>query len=287
MKMKSNTPYVYIVKNLTTGLKYIGCQYGKKADPNNLWKKYFTSSKLVKKLIEVYGKEDFQYRIIKIFDNDFSTLEYERKLLTIAIYKDDYLNLHKNFVHSSEEKYLLHKTKMKKIHTFYGKLQAILKIGFHGISEEDRLKNCSRGGLAAGKINKENGTGIFDPEVRKRQHKTLKEKQISAFYDPILRKEIASTGGKNGLFSKNYSERNGISDEERKKAQSERGKLGGPKNKGFRWYNDGIKDYKYSPREQEKIQFDEFIKNNQQFKPSRKPIKGYNKNNEHEDQKNN
>ena len=167
------------------------------------------------------------------------------------------------------------------------RLNRVQKIGFHGISEEDRLKNCSRGGLAAGKINKENGTGIFDPEVRKRQHKTLKEKQISAFYDPILRKEIASTGGKNGLFSKNYSERNGISDEERKKAQSERGKLGGPKNKGFRWYNDGIKDYKYSPREQEKIQFDEFIKNNQQFKPSRKPIKGYNKNNEHEDQKNN
>jgi len=263
-------PYVYIVRNNTTGLKYIGCQYGKRANSDNFWRTYFTSSKLIHKLIEVYGKDDFDCRIIKKFDSDFETLAFERKLLDVAVYRDDYLNLHKNFVASSEEEFEMNKKKMEKIHTFYGKLQALLKIGFHGCSEEKRKEFCSLGGKKAAQINKEEGTAIFSSEVRERQHKTLREKQISAYYDPLLRKSISSKGGKNGMFSESYCQRNGISEAERKRLQSERGKLGGPKNKGFRWYNDGVKDYKYMPEQQKELSFEEFLKNNKQYKNGRK-----------------
>lgn len=54
-------PYVYIIKNKTTGLKYVGVKYAKNADPEKFWVTYFTSSKHVKKLINMFGKEDFVF----------------------------------------------------------------------------------------------------------------------------------------------------------------------------------------------------------------------------------
>ena len=42
--------------------------------------------------------------------------------------------------------------------------------------------------------------------------------------------------------------------------QSENGKRGGPKNKGFLWYTDGVNVYKYTKREQEIQPFEKFTK---------------------------
>ena len=44
-------PYFYRLYFKPTGQYYVGVQYGKNAHPDNLWNKYFTSSKVVKKLI--------------------------------------------------------------------------------------------------------------------------------------------------------------------------------------------------------------------------------------------
>jgi hypothetical protein len=46
-------PYTYIVKNKTTGLFYYGVKISKlDANPKLFWQRYFTSSRLVKQLIE-------------------------------------------------------------------------------------------------------------------------------------------------------------------------------------------------------------------------------------------
>jgi len=265
----TKVPYVYYIKNMTTQLKYIGVRYSKNCHPDDFWVTYFTSSKSVSTLIELYGKEDFEVRVIKRFDDEFDALVYERHLLTLATPRMDYLNLHTNFASPTKEDYYLHKEKMVKVHTFYAKLQSVLKYGFHSVSNEKRLEWCSLGGINAAKVNRKNKNGIFDPKVRDKQHKILREKQISAFYDPTTRKEISSSGGKVGYFSKAYYEKNGMTEEDRISAQSERGKIGGLKNRGFRWYNDNINDFKYTPKEQLTISFDEFLKINTDFKSGR------------------
>lgn len=126
--------------------------------------------------------------------------------------------------------------------------------------------SCSEGGKIGGKITYENNLGIFrDYEERKKwcslggkaAQKTLKEKEISAFYDPKLRKEISSKGGKKGSFTQS-------------KWQSEFGKRGGIKNKGFKWYTDGTKSYKYTSKMQEEKSFDQFLEENKQYKKGRK-----------------
>jgi hypothetical protein len=68
------TPYVYKIKSKHTGKCYIGCQYKKTANPNNFWKKYFTSNKYVKENVQ-----EFQIVYVKPRED---AREYERKLLS-------------------------------------------------------------------------------------------------------------------------------------------------------------------------------------------------------------
>jgi hypothetical protein len=264
--LTKNIPYVYIIKNKSTGLKYIGAKYSKNSNPNNFWVNYFTSSKLIHKLIEFYGVNDFEFKIIKTFNSVFDTLQYERKLISLSLLKDDYLNLHSNFVVESEEEYEFNQIKMKKVRSFYGNLSYLMKLGFHGFTDEIRYKVCSDGGKMAAIVNKLNKKGLFNKENITNIHKKLKEKQLSAYYDPSLRFDICSKGGKNGFFSDNYRVKNNLTEDEMRGRQSDRGKKGGVKNKGFKWYNDGVNVYKYMPEQIKELPFDEFLKQNNQFK---------------------
>lgn len=139
----------------------------------------------------------------------------------------------------------------------------------HNFTEAHRISS-SEGGRIGGQITKERKTGIFRSDDERREwaslggkasQKTLKEKQVSAFYDPNLRFDISSKGGKKGAFTQS-------------KWQSEFGKRGGVKNKGFRWYNDGIKDYKYTPKMQEEVSFEEFLEQKPHFMKGRIKNKG-------------
>lgn len=74
-------PYYYKLKFKPTGQYYVGIQYGKHADPSNLWNKYFTSSKAIKKMISVYGLDAFEVKVTKVFVTKHEAMEYERKVL--------------------------------------------------------------------------------------------------------------------------------------------------------------------------------------------------------------
>lgn len=75
------TPYTYRITHLPSGKHYYGSRYAKNCHPSDLWVKYFTSSKTVKKLIEQDGKEAFFVEIRKVFDDKKSRVEWERKVL--------------------------------------------------------------------------------------------------------------------------------------------------------------------------------------------------------------
>ena len=92
---------------------------------------------------------------------------------------------------------------------------------------------------------------------------------MSAFYDPELRLEICSSGGNNGMLSHKYREKNNITVETFIKQQSDRGKKGGVKNKGGRWYNDSINEFKYTNKQQIEKSFDDFLSANKNYKKGR------------------
>jgi hypothetical protein len=57
--------------------------------------------------------------------------------------------------------------------------------------------------------------------------------------------------------------------EARKISSSEGDKLG-PKNKGFRWYSDGVNNFKYTPKQQLDLSFEDFLHQHKEYKQGRK-----------------
>lgn len=76
------TPFTYLLRCKTTNKVYYGVRYSKNCHPNQLWSSYFTSSKNVKKLIEQYGVENFEYEIRKTFNCPKKALKWEQTVLT-------------------------------------------------------------------------------------------------------------------------------------------------------------------------------------------------------------
>jgi len=61
-------PYVYLVSNIITNQFYYGFRYRnislKLSPENDLWNRYFTSSKRIKELVTLYGKESFSAEVV-------------------------------------------------------------------------------------------------------------------------------------------------------------------------------------------------------------------------------
>lgn len=98
-------PYTYLIKHIPTSVYYYGCRYSKDCDPNDLWKTYFTSSKEVKKLIEVYGKESFDIQIRKVFADVNACRNWESRVLKRinVIEKTNFVNKTNNISFSVED----------------------------------------------------------------------------------------------------------------------------------------------------------------------------------------
>lgn len=74
-------PYTYKLIFKPTGQYYYGVRYAKGCNPNDLWDKYFTSSKHVHKLIKEYGLSSFNIKITKTFNNKVDAINYEHAVL--------------------------------------------------------------------------------------------------------------------------------------------------------------------------------------------------------------
>lgn len=224
-------PYVYLLKNKSTQLKYVGVRYAKGCHPKDFWNDYFTSSKSVHKLIEQFGKNDFQFKILHQYPNDpEKAILKEAEYFKIIKEKNNYINL----CYSSG---ILDKRICSKAGKIGGSIVKNKQIGIFRCYEE-RKEWASLGGKIGSQKQIKNNIGIHD--------KNNPERFI-----------WSSLGGKT---SGNFSNSN---------FQSEMGKRGGIKNKGFIWYNDGTKSYKYTSKQQKKLSFDEFLKNNLEFKKGR------------------
>jgi hypothetical protein len=70
------TPYTYLIGWSQKNIWYYGVRYGKNCSPDDLWVKYFTSSKRVKKFIEKYGNPDV-IQIRKTFKDKTAALKWE------------------------------------------------------------------------------------------------------------------------------------------------------------------------------------------------------------------
>ena len=73
--------YVYKITFLPTDQYYIGYRGSKNATPSDLLATYFTSSKVVARLIKEHGVDKFAKEILAEFDTGIEAYEYEQQLL--------------------------------------------------------------------------------------------------------------------------------------------------------------------------------------------------------------
>lgn len=91
------TPYTYIIECKPINKKYYGVRYAKDSKPEDLWTTYFTSSKIVRNLIETYGKESFEIQIDKEFETVEEAIDYEHQFIITNNLSSDpnWLNVHR------------------------------------------------------------------------------------------------------------------------------------------------------------------------------------------------
>jgi hypothetical protein len=124
-----SVPYTYIIGWSDHNKWYYGCQYSSKSHPQNLWTKYFTSSKSVFNFRKEYGEPDIVL-VCETFDDPLDAKKWEDDVL-LSIPKDQYSYwLNKRFgsfkgvVDSPERREKLRLTKLGTIPWNKGKTNA-------------------------------------------------------------------------------------------------------------------------------------------------------------------
>lgn len=86
-------PYTYLIGWSNLNTYYYGVRYAKGCNPNDLWVKYFTSSKHVKRFAEMHGDPDI-VQIRKTFVDAESAVSWEEGVLKRmnVLTRDDFLN---------------------------------------------------------------------------------------------------------------------------------------------------------------------------------------------------
>ena len=109
-------PYVYLIKNKTTGLKYFGVRWvniHKDRSPiNDLGKEYFSSNPKLKKAFKKNPK-NFEFKPIYTFDTKEEAIEYEIKFNKKIIKDKKWLNTSAfpQIIHTEQTKKKISKTK--------------------------------------------------------------------------------------------------------------------------------------------------------------------------------
>lgn len=102
---RTHIPYTYCITHKPSGKRYYGARYANGCHPDDLWVKYFTSSKTIKGLIKLDGKEAFSIEVRRIFKTAEACVEWESKVLRRldVTYNTNWLNLMVNKSVSQEE----------------------------------------------------------------------------------------------------------------------------------------------------------------------------------------
>lgn len=150
--------YTYYLFHKPTGLKYYGVRFKKDCKTEDLWEKYFSSSKEVHKLIEEYGINSFDYEIRKKFDSIEKARDWEHKVLKRlkVLKRKDWINKSeaksastKGFKYSEESKKKMSAWQQGENNPMYGKTHSeeskrkISEAGKNRIWSEEAKKKIS------------------------------------------------------------------------------------------------------------------------------------------------
>lgn len=213
-------PYFYKIQEKSTGLYYVGCQYGKNSHPNNFWKTYFTSCKYV------LSKDKDSFRIIYIKER-VDAKSYEQRYLS-RVYRrlgrEKFCSLFIN--RNLSPGILLEGTALENLKN------SLKKAWESPARRELHLEHCKRM-KETGVYDKRIGVDPFSEEIKQQISKRMKSN------NPMNGDECKKRH-KNSVNTKEEIER-------RRKVAT-----GNTYTKGTKWYNNGVvsRMFKETPSEE-------------------------------------
>lgn len=255
-------PYTYIVRHKETGYFYYGCKFANDGytHPELFWNKehkhgYFTSSKLIHKMIDEYGIDAFEFEVRKVFDCPKSTFIYEQKVIKRIIGWEKCLNAGVGGSYDCNKPRRIKINGISCYDTSSIKMHSTkLKVG------EDGLNVYQRAGLKQKNIKKSKEhiekirntmLSVGDDGLTLAQRNSIKNKGDNNPSKKTENKIKISNGVKEYMASLDFEEKERQrikhleamqSDEVRKKI-SDWNKLNNPV-RDTNWYNDGKKSYR-------------------------------------------
>jgi hypothetical protein len=76
------TPFAYVITQVSSNIRYYGIKFAQGCQPTDLGTTYFSSSRIVKKLIKEEGIQNFRFEIRKIFKTRDEAIRWEKRFLT-------------------------------------------------------------------------------------------------------------------------------------------------------------------------------------------------------------
>jgi hypothetical protein len=229
---------IYQITNKVNGKIYIGAHKTKNLDDG-----YMGSGDAIKLAIRKYGIENFTKKIVFLLDSEKEMYLKEEELVDLDFIarKDTYNKRPGGLGWSGLGDYVMESGIGIHALTFEERSKISKQVQANRDPEE-RKSMCSRAGKIGAARGIENKSGIFGLS---REQRVINAKRGN----DVLRERGM------GLFDRNV--------------QVEMGKRGGPKNKGFIWYTDGVNSFKYTSRMQSELPFDEFLTRNKNFREGR------------------
>jgi len=164
----NTTPYTYKLVFKPTGQYYYGVRYANGCHPNDLWDKYFTSSRHVHNLIKEYGLSSFEYGATKTFTNKKDAINYEHQVLlrVKADVNGKFINKTISKAIPSMDGLIIINHKESKLQTFHDPSLPIPEGWVRGLKQShiDTMSNSRCGLPAHNKGKKGKSTGVCSDE---------------------------------------------------------------------------------------------------------------------------
>jgi len=202
-KYNMNKPYTYIIIYNRTGEFYIGSRSANRTQAlDDLWCRYFTSSKLINERIKSEGTDCFTAQVIDEFETPEEAFVAEQLMISERI--SNPLCLNKTYQINGKQAFLTTGTKREHSTETRAKISSTLKAGAHRTYErtDEHLAVLAANGKQSGGWNKGKTYTINKVSARKGQPSNRRGQSMPSYECPHCARTIGGLGNFNKHLSK-------------------------------------------------------------------------------------